>query len=407
MFLEVCVTIIDFNKRSLNLKELCKNFPGGLGFGDWDENEDYLECSGGWMQCFSGYFQNFMVDHNLRYKIKNEDKGYKIMSFERSDKNIVDETSAIVAHQLFNSQMRKLILIEIKERAEKLKKDMENKEDIEHLFGDIMKEVSSQVSLHEETKNIKDIKTLFNAIKVIESEMDFDKFENQGTEAAAAPSVDLGNLAEIMLSIMPLLSKIDQIDQIKDENIKSEIENMVKDIQSEDLSINRTTDDLNRILIKMKDVAEKIKNEINDEVIPDISDIPDILDIPNLLKLYPHLSPELDEQFKKLSETSAGWDGPGSQAISPLAMKITQTGLSNFLSLPNAPPEPEVGGVEDGAVDLYWREPYHLVTIDDKIINLRRGELGNRTSHQIKFEGTDVETCAAQLLHLLKLEFQD
>ncbi len=151
----------------------------------------------------------------------------------------------------------------------------------------------------------------------------------------------------------------------------------------------------------MKDVEEKIKNEIGDEVTPDISDIS------NFLKLYPHLSPELEEQFKKLSELSAGWDGPGSQAISSLAMNITQTALIEFMACPNAPPEPEVGGVEDGAVDIYWREPYHLVTIDNEIVNLRRGELGNRTSHQIKFEGTDVETCATQLLNLLKHEFQD
>jgi len=263
MFLEVHSTIIDFNKRSLNLKELCKNFPGGLWFGDWNENEDYLECSGAWMQCFSGYFQNFMVDHNLKYKITNKDKGYKIISFERSDKNIVDETSAIVAHQIFNSQMRKLILIEIKERAENLKKDMENKEDMEEMFGDIMNEVSSQVSLHEETKNIKDIKMLFNVIKVIENDIDFEDFENRGTEAAAAPSVDLGPLVDVgnimgmMTSIIPLLSKIKQDEDTKPEIIKE---------------------------------FENIKNKVSDGVMPDIS---------NFLKLLLSKINQLEDEETK------------------------------------------------------------------------------------------------------------
>ena len=72
MFLEMNFTIIDYEKRFLNLSNLCKDLPGWNYFGKWKDKGNYIQCKGEWIYCFSDSYYYILYKSNLSYKDKNK-----------------------------------------------------------------------------------------------------------------------------------------------------------------------------------------------------------------------------------------------------------------------------------------------------------------------------------------------
>lgn len=98
MFLEVHTTIIDMQKRYIDLSVECEDFPGTKMFGEWEDKGDYIQCSAVWMSCFGGYFSNLMLDLGMLYK--NGD----IKHFNRCAKDISDPVSAFLYALMLSQQ---------------------------------------------------------------------------------------------------------------------------------------------------------------------------------------------------------------------------------------------------------------------------------------------------------------
>ena len=92
MFLEIHTVVVDNQKRYLDLTQLSNTFPGWKSFGEWVDKGDHIECTAGWMSCFSGYYNNTFNKHNLKYMKRNG----IVKKFEPSENNVVDPTSALI-----------------------------------------------------------------------------------------------------------------------------------------------------------------------------------------------------------------------------------------------------------------------------------------------------------------------
>nr|QBK86982.1 MAG: uncharacterized protein LCMAC103_03260 [Marseillevirus LCMAC103] len=68
MFLEVRVTLVDPNKKYLDLRSLSGSFPGGGGFGEWKVVGDHIECSASWVACLAGFYTDLCSEHGLFYR---------------------------------------------------------------------------------------------------------------------------------------------------------------------------------------------------------------------------------------------------------------------------------------------------------------------------------------------------
>jgi hypothetical protein len=93
MFLEIHTTIVDREKRYLDLNQMCGQFPGWKSFGQWIDKGNYIECCAGWMQCFSGFYHNLFVKYHLCYKNKENES---IKKFVQAEQNITDPFSAMM-----------------------------------------------------------------------------------------------------------------------------------------------------------------------------------------------------------------------------------------------------------------------------------------------------------------------
>ena len=71
MFLEVGVTLVDPNKKYLDMRALAGAFPGGGGgFGEWKAVGDRIECHASWVACLGGYYTDLCSEHGLFYRSK-------------------------------------------------------------------------------------------------------------------------------------------------------------------------------------------------------------------------------------------------------------------------------------------------------------------------------------------------
>ena len=88
MFLETHLTIVDDQKRYLNLTEICKNLSGFMKFGEWVDKGDYIECYAIWMAIFGTQFNNILVDLDLYWS-----KGNQVGEFCKSIQSSGDNTT--------------------------------------------------------------------------------------------------------------------------------------------------------------------------------------------------------------------------------------------------------------------------------------------------------------------------
>ena len=50
------IIIVDYDKRYLDLNDICKTCPGWNNFSEWENNGDFISCKAKWMKCFDGSY---------------------------------------------------------------------------------------------------------------------------------------------------------------------------------------------------------------------------------------------------------------------------------------------------------------------------------------------------------------